>query len=290
MSEQKNGAATVNRQRTNKKLWDKFAEYVENTPYEIYIDYRDELSQEQVTEILAGNKLDVIDEIEDSYFSQMEFDDIYWKEMAENLDVGVSEVEEWLQNDGYYPTHTLDDYDFSRLMRGTRTEIAAIATNAEYNFESWAYGNPVNYSDVRYTLKVLGINPLEFKNKFETQGHRFKGWFPDLKNRVAKVCIDDLEPQGLFNGTLVFCLGNLENVVDVLDQNKKKVTFKAGTNIVIYDYLNGAGITETELLEDVEMERRDITFRNDNDSTYGIESCYGFGNNFWAKGEMAFAA
>ena len=46
---------------------DKMAEFVENNPIDIYIDYNDELSKEQVNAILEGKADDVRADIEMEY-------------------------------------------------------------------------------------------------------------------------------------------------------------------------------------------------------------------------------
>src|ERR1700751_4976586 len=88
---------------------DKMAEFVENNPIDIYIDYNDELSKEQVNAILEGKADDVRADIEMEY----QYDDYsyYWKEMCENIGCSMDDVEDWLSSvDGFCPSYNLDDH------------------------------------------------------------------------------------------------------------------------------------------------------------------------------------
>lgn len=290
MSEPKNSVATVKQDADKNILWKKFEEYVENNNNEIFIDYRDELSTEQVNSILEGNQDDVRYEIEEHCSMDMDRDDYYWHEMAEELEVQRWQIEEWLSGDGFYPATVLSDHDWNRLLRNTSVKVTAAVWDADWNFNNWAYGGPVTYSDVKESLRILGINPKEFLDKMRGGSMagegKLKGWFPDMPQRVPKVNIDDLWNNMcvLYDGVMNFCLGDLENVIEVTSSDSKEITFKAGTNVVMYDFGNGAGITEVELTGDVTIKRSEVTFRNDDDSRYGIESCYGFGQGYWNEG------
>ena len=292
MSEPKNSVATVKQEADKKILWQKFTDYVEDNPVEIFIDYRDELSKEQINKVLEGKCCEVSYEIEDSASANMDLDDYYWTEMAEKLEVDGSLIEEWLSEEGIWPGCYLSEYGWNKLLSNTPAMISATVWEASYDFYNWAYGGPVFYSDVKESLKILGINPLDFKRKFDGESismggkHGLKGWFPDMPDRVPAVNIDDLQPQVLYNGVMSFCLGDLSSVADVVSSDSKNLTFKKGTNVVVYDYGNGAGICEFPLTRDVTIPRKKVEFRNDDDIRYGIQECYGFIQSYWNDGEV----
>lgn len=276
-----------------KHIEDKMQEYVENNPEEIYIDYRDELSSKQIDEILAGKADEVRDQIEEDYSMNSSGEEFasYWERMCGELDCTMEDVSDWLEGDGAYPWFALDDHGWKQLIRNTKVCITGTIWDAEWNFNNWAYGGPVNYSDVKNSLKVLGINPLEFKNLMSggsnTSGDgKLKGWFPDMPDREAKVNIKDLWDNMivLYDGVLNFCLGDLENIAEVLKGDSKNITFKAGTNVVMYNFGNGAGITEVKLTGDVTIPRKMVEFRNDSSNKYGIQECYGFVHSYWEEG------
>ena len=274
------------------RIAEKLSKYVEDNPQEIYIDYRDELSNEQVNEILEGKADEVRDQIEEDAYGWDNDYSYYWEQCTEDTGISKEEIDKWLEEDGFYPSQVLTDSGWRQLIGNTSVYITATVWDAEWNFNNWAYGGPVNYSDVKESLKILGVNPLDFKNLRSggsmSGGDRLKGWFPDMPNREAKVNVKDLWDNMivLYDGVLNFCLGDLEEVMDVIAGDSKNLTFKKGTNVVMYDFGNGAGITEVELTEDVTIPRKKVEFRNDNDSKYGIQACYGFMHGYWREGSV----
>ena len=139
----KNDVATAKQAR-----FQKFQQYVDTVSDEIYIDYRDELSSEQVTKILEGKSDEVYWDICDSYSMDADYS-YYFETMAEKLEVTKEEIDEWLAEDGCYPSSHISEYDWKKLLSNTSVEITATVWDAEWNFNNWAYGGPVNYSDVK---------------------------------------------------------------------------------------------------------------------------------------------
>ena len=74
--------------------------------------------------------------------------------------------------------------------------------------------------------------------------------------------------------------------MDVMASDSKEVVIRKGTNLVMYEYGGGAGITEVELKEDLVVKRKDIEFRNDKDFRYGVQACYGFTQSYWNEGSV----
>ena len=147
MMASKNDVATAKQAR-----FQKFSEYVENNSNEIVFDYRDELSSEQVTQVLEGKADDVRLDIEDYNANYMDRDDWYWSNMAEELGVELDEINEWLDSeDGFWPATELTYYEWEKILGNTSVEITATVWDAEWNFNNWAYGGPVNYSSFIFT-------------------------------------------------------------------------------------------------------------------------------------------
>jgi hypothetical protein len=272
-------------------MFEKMADYVERHPYEIYVDYNDELSKEQVTQILDGKSIEVRWEIEDADSMYENDYSYYWETMCGELGCTMEDVEKWLsEDDGFYPSHEMSEHEWKKLLDNTSVCITATVWDAEWNFGNWAYNGPVNYADVKETLKILGINPLEFKQikvgGSMSGGDQLRGWFPDMPNREPKVDPKELWNNMivLYDGVLNFCLGDLSNIAEALEDDPKYLTFTKGTNIVMYDFGNGAGITETQLTGDVKIPRKMVEFRNDADNQYGIQECYGFVHSYWKEG------
>jgi len=281
-----------------KTIEDKICSYVENNSEKIYIDYRDELSSEQVNEILEGKADQVRCDIEEYAMCNSGYDgefDYYWEKCRDETGATQEDIDGWLAEDGFYPSYYLDDHGWNQLISNTTVNISGVMWNADWNFYDWAYSGPVNYSDVRESLKVLGINPKDFLDKLRggsrTSGPGvLKGWFPDMPAREAKVSVDELYDNmcSLYNGVLHFCFGDLADIIDVVSSDSKNLVIKKGTNLVMYDRSNGAGITEAQLTGDVTIKRKDIEFLNDNErsSGYGVQACYGFVQSYWNEGSV----
>lgn len=270
---------------------DKISSYIENNGIEIYIDYRDELSDEQVNKILEGKADDVRWEIEENCFHD-EVPEYYWDDLCEEVGITKEQLELWQESDqSFWPSWYLDDHGWRQLINNTTVNITGIMWQCDWNFNNWAYGGPVHYSDVKETLKTLGINPKDFHDQIRggsaTMGEgKLKGWFPDMPNRTPVVELKDLFDNMcvLYDGVMTFCFGDLSEVMDVVASNSKEVVIRKGTNLVMYEYGGGAGITEAELKEDLTVRRKDIEFRNDKDFRYGVQACYGFTQSYWNEG------
>lgn len=268
---------------------DKIEDYIYNNPIEIYIDYRDELSEDQVDKILEGKADEVIMEIEDyaNHCSEPGEYDYYWEELKSELNCTQEDIDAYLE-DGAYPSYWLTERDFSRLMSNTQAYIH-VSTDIDFNLSDLAYGRPLEYRDVKDTLKLLDINPMEFRKYYEENfngNYKIKGYFPNMPQRKPKVNYKDLWDQliCLYDGVVCFLLGDLEEAMQVAESDSKYITITKGTEVVMYDFGGGAGILETELEEDLVMRRKDVEIRNDKSFRYGIQNCYGFVNEVWTKG------
>lgn len=276
---------------STKKLSDEtvslIRQYIENNPEEIYIDYNSELSKEQVQKILDGKKDDVWADIEDFAYSCSECDDYYWDAMQSKLSLTAEELEAWKKSDDFQePSQTLTEDGWNRLLDYTPTHITGTVWGAEWNFDNWAFSGPLDYSDVKNTLRILGINPKEFFDKIRDE-RTITGWFPDIKDRVPAVDIDKLcAINSLYDGVMNFMFGDLKEVSAVLSSSSEHVVIGKGTHVVMYNSAVGAGIVDLPLTRDVTLRRKDIDIRDDRSSLYGVEECYGFGHQEWKKGSI----
>jgi hypothetical protein len=271
---------------------DKIADYVENNPIEVYVDYRDELSDKQIELILAGKVDEARNDVEEkcNMYDDSVDADYYWDEVAEKVGCDRKDVDAWrISVDGFWPSYNLDDHGWRQLLHNTNVKVEAVLWDVAFNMNNWAYGYPVSYSDVKDTLKLFGINPLDFKKNVSggsmTAGEgKLKGYFPDMPDRVPKIELKELFDNmcALYDGVVVFCLGDLENIAEVLSSDSKNITFKKETNAVIHEFSGGAGITEVSLTEDLVIPRKNIDFRVS--GKYGVQDCYGFIGSYWKQG------
>lgn len=279
-----------------KTIEDKIEQYVDNHQLDIYVDRDDGLTEEQVEMLLKGDKDGAMFDIEE-WANNNPWDgefDSYWEQCRKETGASQDDIDDWLDGDGHYPYYSLGDYEWKQFLRNTNVKIEAVLWDANFNVNNWAYGYPVSYSDVKDTLKLLGINPKDFKENVRggsmTAGDgKLKGYFPDMPSRVPKIALKDLFDGmcSLYDGAVVFCLGDLENVSEALLDDPKNITFKKGTNVVIYEFAGGAGISDFPLIEDLTVPRKQVSFQVS--GKYGIQDCYGFVSSYWEEGSICAA-
>lgn len=274
---------------------DKIESYIENNGVEIYVDYNDGLSEDQITMLLEKGRDEVICDVEEWANSNSFSDEFesYWEQLRDEVGCTQDDIDDYLNNGGVWPSYYLDEHSWKQLLRNTSAYITCTMWDVNWNFNDWAYGGTLEYNDVKEALKILGVNPKEFRDHAAKGAYAVKGYFPNMPKREAKVDYKDLLDNMcvLYDGVMNFCLGDLENIAEVLSTDSEYITFKKGTNVVMYDFGGGAGITEVELTGDVTVKRKDVEFRNDDaiKSYYGksgIQECYGFDHNYWTSGSI----
>lgn len=275
-----------------KTIEDKIATYVDSHPDEIYVDYRDELTNDQVDKVLEGKSDEVIDGIELDYYDyDNEHLSYYWEQCIKETGCSQEDIDEWLSFEGYYPSTSLIESDWKKLVRGTTTYITATLWDYNFNLSGLAYNQPVEYRDVRDTLKLLGVNPSIFRDLVLEHGYHTKGWFPNMEDRKPAIDIKTMWDNIItfYDGVVNFLLGDLEQVSEAVSSDSKYLIFKKGTPVIMYEFMNGAGIAEFTLLEDVKIKRKEVIFKNDLENRYGIQSCYGFVRSHWNEGSVICA-
>lgn len=274
---------------------DRIIEYIENNPINVYVDYNDELTDKQVDLILEGHADEVRDNIEMDCYDYTDGELDYYKgTMAQVLDIPIEDVEAWFDSENsFYPSYSLSDHDWRRLLNNTSACIVGIVWDANWGFNNWAYGQPLEYQDVKESLKILGVNPKEFRDlaaggSLTAGPGKVKGYFPDMPKRVPAVEIKDLYENmvALYDGVMHFCFGDLENLAEILSDDSKNLVIEKGTNVVFYERMSGAGITDVQLTRDITIPRKAVEFRNDTNNNYGVQACYGFTHSYWTAGGM----
>jgi len=261
-----------------KDVIEKIQEWLNNHPVDVFWDYREGFGKESVTKILAGD----LDEVYDSFW-EMNIDYIYDLEMQtlkEAIDLfwpGLSDVADIDEVASELRDHVdvIIDMNFKDLARYTDAYICV-----ELPVEHDSYWR--EYSDVRDELEYFGINPAELREFFTDVR-----WYdcptrtkPLLKTRVLVEAWVNCGYSGAWHAMLD-ARTTLELAVDrKLDGT---LTLKAGANLIIHDYWNGASSMNEPLLVDIDVEAKEIF--HDGASRYGIQSCCGFIDSAW-NGEL----
>ena len=283
------------------EFWDRCTAYVESHSIEIYVDYRDELTAEQIGQILEGaaegpdKGLEALDAVEEEITENARLNDDYYlgdyfETMAADLGCDVEDVDDWRENDPdmFYPSYWTD---MTRWLRNSCAHITAKLLDADGERVSLPFGYASEWEpdnpDVAYFCQVLGVNPsslavavradnvLDFENRRDRTDPAI-----DVDMLRTNLCVN-------YDGVVCFMLDDPASVVEAL--GAETVVLVRGTTLLVYDYFQGAGITEAILLRDVEIPRSRLSFDVDNGNHYGIDSCYGGRTDWGAGGILAKA-
>jgi hypothetical protein len=254
----------------NQELIDKVQAYVDKWPIEFDWDYNSELSGEDVDAILRGDAWKVGCEIsENSLDWQLECERAVLQDAIEEFDLEM-EPTDLLDYGVYVPV----DVNLEGLIRNSNPYIGVDLTLEDAY--TYAYSEP-DYEDVEEELEFWGVNPQDVN----------ADW-PNIE-REAKIAAADLEEAWLnayYSGQWVALLDGAEVLEMALKgelEGKETVTLKAGANVTIYDFMNGAGSVIVPTSGDLEVRVKDIY--NDGALRYGIQKCYGLVNGAW-NGEL----
>lgn len=253
-------------------------EWLDKNPVEVFWDCRDGLGKEGITSLLAGKVLDLENEL--------------WEDSIEY----ISELEDWTLKEAVfyaYPRLERDDpidgllynlrdlvdvsvdMDIERLVKNTNAYIC-VQLPAEHD-SYWR-----EYSDVKDELEYFGINPAELREFFPEVR-----WYdcPTRKNPLLKT--RDLVEAWVNCGYSGYwhAMLDAQSVLELAlaDKLNGKLRLKAGANLIIHDYWNGASSMNEPLLVDIEVEAKEIY--HDGENRYGIQSCCGFIDDAW-NGEL----
>jgi hypothetical protein len=139
-----------------------------------------------------------------------------------------------------------------------------------------------DYDDVKDELEYFGVNPMDMKE-----------FFPNVRWYNCPTRKDPMiSPEGLAEAWInCFYSGYWQAMLDagqVLElaidgKLEGNLILKAGANLIIHDYFNGASSINEQLLKDIEVDSDGIY--NDGANRYGIQSCCRFVDSAW-DGEL----
>ena len=217
------------------------------------------LSDEQVKLILEGRADEVYRKIKADEREEIGERDYYWRDVAERLNVPIEKVQEWFRDDGFAPDVTISDSDWKRALKNEDSRYTAVLLDCPLDLTNWNVGLPVNYAYISTALKILGINPMEFRKKFKDKP--FLGYFPD-EERLPAVDLKDLSGE-FINGIVCACITSLAEIENALRGDQ--MIFKAGTVIAVYDYNTGKLSCKMPLLRDIKVRKKGVRFIQDHE-------------------------
>ena len=179
---------------------------------------------------------------------------------------------------------TSSDSDWKRVLEAESSLYTAVLLDCPLDLTNWNVGLPVNYAHISTTLRILGINPMEFRKKFKDKP--FLGYFPD-EERLPSIDLKDYSGE-FINGIVCACVTDLAEIEDALKGNQ--MVFKAGTVIAVYDYNTGKLSCKMPLLRDIKVRRKGVRFIEDGEMEN--ELSYRVDIQEWSQGRVTgvFAA
>lgn len=213
------------------------------------------LTEEQVDRILQDEELEVYHEIKTQKYEDIEEGDSYWADVASRLGISEERVREWFHTEGFPPNVTINPDQWAESLKNYNGLYNAVLPDCMFNLANWSIGLPVNYYYIKETIKLLGINPMEFRKHFSKR--QFMGHFPDIP-REPVVDIEDIYNANFTNGVVCLCLENLNEIAEALSCHE--MIFKAGTILTIYDYNTGKLSVKTRLRDDITVRKKAVRF------------------------------
>ncbi len=279
-------------------LFKSIEKYVkENYDLELYWDYNQELSIEQIAKLIESEdgyfeiydelferNLDYIIELEDKAIEEVKE---HFKKDLEALGFNPDDIDEAIREHCYVKTN------IDSLIKNTGPVPIRVTLFSNYDgFDStYPYWDMTDH--FKQIVDVLCLNPKSIKQEFVRVGITPKGSWPDLKYRNGKELVKyDQFIEELINPTTHYNFLTFIGQLSVYGIKNKitRIRIPAGNSCGLFDSCNGAGsLMEMELLRDFEI---DLTKKGkseydyfrleiDEANKYGIKETYGVSNSFF---------
>lgn len=285
-----------------KKRQNKIIKAIEGTKVEFYWDQRDELSTEQVVQVLEDGFSSVMDNIMEYNFEQVwELEREGRREALEEFEDEENDIEDLMEEfEDVYPEV---DMNWKDLFNNSKaTAVIKLFSNYDcinshwyesqggYDYEESYFGAMVDF---------LNLNPYKVKQLLTKQGIDTNGKWKNLKSRNGKELVDyeefwiELEnqccPASLLTIPVSINLADMYENQTTLEATKS-IKLKKGTRVGIYSNFNGGGSPfDMQLIQDVTIHLGKIG-PSDFDKVelraedgYTIKDCYGVTDDFYQE-------
>lgn len=288
---------------------------------QIYWDYRDELSEEQIQKIVAGDINDVENEIWENVQDSGNTYDIeqeHLKDVLEDFDAELR-TELGIEDDDDIDFEDLAtdlrdlfideisiDLDFKTLIKRASANVRIEMTsnydciNSHWFETSGGGGYEYRESYFGAMVDALKLNPAKVKQVLKKHGVNTFGAFPNKKYRDGKELISyedfftELE-NSCCGGNLLTFVGtiDLEEFLNLEDGKITKIIIPKGNCVGLFSSFQGGGSTiEAELLHDFTVDLTKI-FKTSYDGFrlvtdhkehgYTIQESHGVTQSFWGS-------
>ena len=239
----------------------KIQKWLDQNPFDPFDGCNDlEFSTDNISDILAGNGDQVIDNLIDYNLEWIwECEKCAITNAIDDLGLEVEDPHDL----EVFPQWSIDP---QRIAQNTSGYIGV-----KLEIEHDAYAR--EYEDVEIELEDLGINPHDYRSEWS-----------NIPRSDPLVSIKSLEE------LWINCAGNSGPYVALLDcsdvlelalsgQLEGTLTLKKGAPVTIYNFWNGGGSVIVPTIRDITVQAKDIY--NDGDLRYGIQSCYSLCSSEW---------
>jgi len=269
-----------------------------------YVDYRDELSTENLQSIIKSGWIDfdVYINLDSGYGSDYEIKkdiqntfDLSDEFMDENDDTITDIIYEKCSND---PLPDLIENSGSQPIRVTAySNYEGIRSSYTHSVSGW-YNYSEGFKDI---VDILMLDPQTLKKALIANGFKTNGAFPNIKSRIGKEYVSYEDFISELNNTCSECtlltFIGLADVRDFLTHANRKtiITIPKWNSCWLFDSCQGSGsVIECKLLRDFTVDISTLhgewstcdSWSIDIDSEwngYSIDSVYGVTREFWGK-------
>ena len=293
-------------------------EWLEENQPEMYFDYRDKLSDDNLIKIIEGgieeyyevqdelweDKIDYIWQLESETKKECakeffgELLEMYKDEICQ--DCLKDELESWYEDNCIEKpllnriTELLQE-DFLDYGCAKFDGIDKLIENSEINinvtldyetFEIYNWIEDISYDELAPLLTLLKINPRELCQYLDLPLSEY----PNYKHRDNPLINPKAFCQELLERTTSYCVPCFTIDLNILDFIKnrdkyKKITLHAGTPLYLWDNINGScSLGEAELLNDLTLNSKQFHFSIDSGNSYGLQSICGMSSQPWSVG------
>lgn len=268
---------------------------------EIYWEYDDELSNEQITDLIAGRVDDVEMEIVENNFEHLH----------DQREVAISnslydlrrkflvtdEVEKRFRSLIDEHDKLLDSANLRDIAKKTEAYFVVVVKEPELNYQSWrGIETPGQADEINHLCEILNCNPAPMLDRLGDANYNDD--IPlklddhperDGNEYATTKMVGDCLREATYGGQLVFMCKM--RVSDILDKTEEPQALRIhrGTLGIIYTFSNGAGsCPDIKLMKDLVLPPDIYDFDLDSNYLYGVQRCYGFTDETWKVGHVTF--
>jgi hypothetical protein len=256
----------------------------------IYVDYRDELSDSQVKDIVESeNKMDAFYETLDEYVMETS-DNEHWsivetieknwnEELYGEFDEVLEEVREWIHETVYI------NFPYEHFLK-KEVCVNVIVDNGDgdhdFTLNNFASYNASEGEEIEEESSILWLVEQQGYTKSDLE-HALEN-YDEIENTFLKSVVDELtNVTSHMNALSFFVRMTLEEYFDMCD-SKNDLTVNERTSCGLYDpWMGAGGMLEIALEKNITIPYSMMRVEVDGTSGYGVQEIYGVASDLWTE-------